>query len=150
MTIYFSDTSALVKRYLNETGSQWVIKQLLPSARATIIISELTLVEMFSAIEARKRNSEITITNAFLLEGSFLLHSQKEYLIIPLNSTIIEDARVLTTKHPLRAADAIQLASASHALRILRTTMIFVCSDKRLGDAADAEGFKVEDPNDYR
>lgn len=147
MTIFFFDTSALAKRYTKEKGSQWIVS--LFSAEAVAIISELTLVEMFSVLEARQRNSEITPANVRILENSFLLHAQKEYLIIPLNSRIVNDAQTLVTKHPLRAADALQLASASRAAHVLHTAITFICADDRLNTAALAEGFQVENPNGH-
>lgn len=45
--------------------------------------------------------------------------------------------------HPLRAADAIQLAAAFVAAERRPPTLEFVCSDERLTEAAEREGFKV-------
>jgi predicted nucleic acid-binding protein len=63
---------------------------------------------------------------------------------------VIKDAQTLTAKHPLRAYDAVQLASA---LRINRQTVTdgapaitFVCADTRLLAIAAAEGLAVQDP----
>lgn len=45
--------------------------------------------------------------------------------------------------HPLRAADALQLAAAIHASENHPTTMDFVCTDAKLALAASKEGFRV-------
>jgi len=45
--------------------------------------------------------------------------------------------------HPLRAADALQLAASLVAADENPTLLHFVCSDQRLIDAAQKEGFKV-------
>jgi predicted nucleic acid-binding protein len=45
--------------------------------------------------------------------------------------------------HPLRAADALQLGAALVASEENPHTLPFVCSDKRLAEAADKEGFPV-------
>ena len=45
--------------------------------------------------------------------------------------------------HPLRAADALQLAAALLASDETPETLPFVCSDERLQEAARAEGFRV-------
>ena len=45
--------------------------------------------------------------------------------------------------HPLRAADALQLAAALVASDETPETLPFVCSDERLQGAARAEGFPV-------
>lgn len=52
-------------------------------------------------------------------------------------------AERLLRVHPLRAADALQLAAALET--IATTEMAFVCLDKRLGDAAAREGLTVID-----
>jgi hypothetical protein len=41
----FFDTSALVKRYLLEIGSAWVVEQCRPNSGNTVFISQATLVE---------------------------------------------------------------------------------------------------------
>ena len=45
--------------------------------------------------------------------------------------------------HPLRAADALQLAAALSACGDDAETLAMVCSDRRLSEAAAKEGFKV-------
>jgi uncharacterized protein len=53
--------------------------------------------------------------------------------------------RLLRT-HPLRAADALQLAAAIVAAEESPSSLRFVTLDTRLGDAAAREGFPVEVP----
>ncbi len=55
-------------------------------------------------------------------------------------------ARRLLRVHPLRAADALQLAAAILGSERDPTTQEFVCLDDRLLDAASREGFVVVDP----
>ena len=50
-------------------------------------------------------------------------------------------ARRFLRVHPLRAADALQLAAAFVASERRPTTLEFVCLDERLKDAARREGF---------
>ena len=45
--------------------------------------------------------------------------------------------------HPLRAADALQLAAALVACGDAPETLAMVCSDRRLSEAAAKEGFEV-------
>jgi len=47
--------------------------------------------------------------------------------------------------HPLRAADALQLAAALAWCEGQPTGELFVCTDRRLGDAARHEGFELHD-----
>jgi hypothetical protein len=45
MSVLFFDSSALVKRYLTETGSAWAISLLDPTAGHTIVVAAVTRVE---------------------------------------------------------------------------------------------------------
>ncbi len=53
------------------------------------------------------------------------------------------EARALLVRHPLRAADAIQLASALLLRRELNEPVTFAAYDDRLKAAARAEGLTV-------
>jgi predicted nucleic acid-binding protein len=54
-----------------------------------------------------------------------------------------ESARRLLRTHPLRAADALQLAAAIFAAEQRPSTLAVVCLDTRLAVAASKEGFEV-------
>lgn len=49
----------------------------------------------------------------------------------------------LVAIHPLRAADSMQLAAALVWCNQRPAARVFICGDKRLGDAAKATGFSV-------
>jgi hypothetical protein len=53
-------------------------------------------------------------------------------------------AEVLLQRHPLRAADAMQLAAALIWAKQLPRKRVFVCLDSRLAEAASKEGFSVQ------
>jgi len=59
---------------------------------------------------------------------------------------IRETARRLLRVHPLRAADALQLAAAFLAAERRPPTLVVVTLDDRLAAAARREGFPVETP----
>ncbi|MBI3801181.1 MAG: hypothetical protein HY268_29945 [Deltaproteobacteria bacterium] len=50
MTDYYFDTSTLVKRYADESGSTWVRQITDPSAQHTILLAETTLAEVAAAL----------------------------------------------------------------------------------------------------
>lgn len=56
---------------------------------------------------------------------------------------MIELAAELVWRHPLRAYDAIQLASALWLARESRMALTFVCADRRLAAAAAAAGLRT-------
>ena len=62
----------------------------------------------------------------------------------PIDDRVNDAVTVLTERHALRAADAIQLASWSVLQDALRERINFVCLDFRLRDAVLREGGAVE------
>lgn len=93
--MFFVDTSAVVKRYLAETGSGWVKSWIEPENRNEIIISALTTVEIVSVIARREQEGFITLKNRITMLDDFLLHVEQEYLVIPLDDPLLEQARNL-------------------------------------------------------
>lgn len=117
-----------------------------PEAANIIVIAAVTLVEMFSLLARRVREDTLPVANATALGNVFLLHTEKEYLTVPVDSHVLVQARALVERHPLRTLDAIQLASAQRAGTILGEAMTFVSSDRNLLTAAHAEGLLIDDP----
>ena len=118
-----------------------------PSAGNIIVISRIAPVEMFSLLARREREGSITPGARVQLGDDFLIHFENEYLVIPLDDSVLDNTRHLINKHPLRALDAIQLASALAAIRTLNTPLTFITADKNLLAAASAEGLNIDDPS---
>jgi predicted nucleic acid-binding protein len=146
LSTYFVDTSSLAKRYIRETGSAWVVSWAVPSAGQIIILAHLTSVEMFSLLARRQREGTLSATTVGALQIQFLLHAEKDYLIYPQDDAVVARARSLVAKYPLRALDAIQLASAGEAAITLSEPMTFVSADNNLLTAAAGEGFITDNP----
>jgi uncharacterized protein len=147
LTAYFIDTSALAKRYLNELGSHWLLSWILPTSGNVIVVSELVYAEMFSLLARRQRERGISVSARDVLQAQFMLDMGEEYLLVPLDLPVFTISQRLLNTYPLRALDAIQLASAIHASQILRVPLIFISADRNLLNAASAEGFTIDDPN---
>lgn len=149
MTTYFVDTSALAKRYIPETGSEWMTDRMVPSSDHIILVSGLSSVEFVSMLVRRERERFVSNTDRIRLENDFLFHLQHQYLVIAITENVLAEARRLLETYPLRTLDAIQLASANHVNSVLDLNFIFVSADNRLLQAAVAEGFVTENPNNY-
>lgn len=151
MTTYYVDTSALIKRYLTESGSEWVREIANPKAGNVIIVCDLTPVEFHSTLAPRWREGEITGENTQILQNRFMADLEIEYLSVPLESNVLTIARNLFAYTPylLRSLDAIQLASAESAQVALGEPMTFVSADKRLLAAAGFHSFETDNPNDH-
>ncbi|GGA09810.1 type II toxin-antitoxin system VapC family toxin [Okeania sp. KiyG1] len=61
MAIYFLNSSALVKGYISEIGSTWVLGLFNPALDNQIFIAAITQVEIIAAISRRSRGGNISI-----------------------------------------------------------------------------------------
>lgn len=150
MAIYFVDTSALAKRYVNKPGTRWVRSWTRYEAQNSILIAELTSLEIFALLARREILGDISPSSANRRRQAFLYHASQDYDVIQVNSSIFIESRDLVTKHAslwLRSLDAIQLACALTARRAIGQPLIFVSADERLLQAAADEGFAIDDPN---
>ncbi len=161
MALYFFDSSALVKRYVREAGTDWVRAITDPVASHKIYIAEITAVEVLAAITRRGRTKSISKTDADTAIKQFRYDFAKQYKISEIPSSIISAAMDLTENHQLRAYDAVQLSVALEInlqiKAIIKTTPItmavpsltVVSSDDELNLAVIAEGLILEDPKNY-
>ena len=141
MTLYL-DTSALVKLFFREAGSELVLD--LISKADSILTSQVAYAESCSALARRKRDKRLT-------EDEF--EAAKKHLdeMWPQMDTVLIDeikAGELAIKHVIRGFDAIHLAAALE-LRAAGGEGIEVtfCSfDERQNDAAQAENLAVVEP----
>ncbi len=138
MTRYF-DASALVKRYVRESGSTTVRRLL---ASGTAASSRLSEVDVSSGIVRRTREGAFTVRQRDRMLNA-LVRDVPALVIVEMTSEISADARALLLRHPLRAGDAIQLASCLYLQKQLAEPVPFVAFDERLVQAARAEGVPV-------
>jgi uncharacterized protein len=136
----FWDSSALAPLLLHESES--VAMRQLMSSGPDLVVWALSATELTSALWRRSRSKELSdaaTTTALRmladLEASW-------HAITDLHLVSARAKRLLAT-HPLRAADACQLAAALIACRDKPDTLAFVTLDERLGAAAQREGFDV-------
>jgi uncharacterized protein len=57
---FFLDTSTVLKRYVQETGTAWVQALAAPSALNSLFVVRVTLAESIAAITRRERGGSIT------------------------------------------------------------------------------------------
>lgn len=151
MAEYFFDSSALVKAYIAETGTDWV-RTILDDPQHRISISALAEVEVISALTRRFNEGDLT-------QGELdqacdeLTQDCATYFLVDITNQILEAAVENARNHSLRAYDAVQLASAIAVKTALLMTQnnavdfTLVSADLALNDAAPQEKLQVEDPN---
>ncbi len=144
MNLYFLDTSALVKLYIHEAGTDELIDLL--GGGSNLALLSLTPVEFRSAIRRRERNRELSGADAGAVIERFSAHLETRFLRQPLTESTIDRALSFVDLYALRAYDAMQLAGYL-AIRLSNSTdSVFVCSDAALLAAARSEGAMAVDP----
>lgn len=126
---YF-DSSALVKRYVDESGSPIVRRRASCDVVFTCRLSEL---EVISAIQRRVRQGAISATD----RDDALSRFQKDWRLIrsvEMTDDLIDAAGTLLGRHRLSASDALQLASALLLRDELQEPIEMFVFDNRLTD----------------
>jgi predicted nucleic acid-binding protein len=153
VSIYFLDSSALVKRYVAEIGSTWIRALTAVDARNPLIIARITWVEVLSALARRQREGSLTSDDVAQAIQAFRYDMNTQYQVSELDPPLAEAAGELVTQHPLRAYDAVQLASAlrvqSDLVQTEAPALTFLTADNRLVAVAQAEGLLTDNPNHH-
>lgn len=153
MIAYFLDSSALVKRYISETGSAWVQQITDPQTGNLLFIARITWVEVISAFARRQREVSLTSADFAQVIHEFRSDLNTQYQVIELDATLAVSAGQLVGQYPLRAYDAVQLASVLRIQPAFATTqsteLIFLTADNRLSAIAQTLGLLTDNPNHH-
>ena len=103
MTAYYADTSALVKYYIDEVGSNWLRATFKTQPLPSIIVAHLIIVEMTSALMRRTREGILTTAEYRQIQNAFQADCLNEYEIVTAVGAIIDQANHLLESYPLRA-----------------------------------------------
>ena len=146
MALYFCDTSAIVKYYVTEPGSQWVWK--LVDSGEPVFLVEITIAEVSAALSILRRTGRISEHQRVQYWERFEKDCVQRYRFLPTHYQMICTAALLCANHPLKGYDAVQVAAALHLQQSLETErpLTFVAGDKSVIAAAEAEGLTVDNP----
>ncbi|MBI2899379.1 MAG: type II toxin-antitoxin system VapC family toxin [Planctomycetes bacterium] len=144
---FLFDTSALAKRFVQESGSERVVEICHGAAPETLWISQLAPLEMRSLLRLASDTGRITQEQAVRLRNDFGRVMRRGFQVWEFVPRDWSRAGEYIDRHALRPGDALQLAAAislHESLAPKRTA--FVCSDRNLLRAANAEGMPTVDP----
>ena len=151
MSITYLDTSALLKRYVAETGSEWVRGLLTSSGASTAFTSHLTVVEATCAFARRRREGFLSAKDHVEILLALDYDVAHWYNVLEVTRNVVDTARTFANEHPLRAYDAVHLATAWLANKQLvqgsQSPLTFICADDRLLTTAEAVGLLTDNPN---
>lgn len=136
----FWDTSALLALFVAEKESararSWLRRD------PVVVAWTLARVELLSAL-ARRERKEPSAARGLARARADVLRAWEEWSEVVSLEAVRRQAERLVFVHPLRAADALQLAAALVAADLRPERLELVTFDERLATAAEKEGFSV-------
>lgn len=141
MSWAYFDTSALVKRYVDEAGRAQVLRLL---RRHQCVTSALLSVEFRSAL--RRRTTDGSLDARRLPEILKRFGADREFwALVEVTDDVLRAAEKLVAAHPLRTLNAIHVASAQlFADRLAASELTFVSADAHQTAVAAAIGMATE------
>jgi len=145
---YFFDTSAVVKRYHLEDGSD-LIDKLFAESDAEFVISDISIIEFYSALSLKIRVGEIDEENFMSLRKLFSQDIKRGLYEVAqfTNAEKLESTKLLlkyAKKHSLKTLDAIQLSVVKSVNQA--EVKAVVCADEKFCKIITLEGFPVINP----
>jgi uncharacterized protein len=150
----YIDSSALVKRYVQENGSKAVTSRF--ERGEAIYTSVLSFAEVHAAIGRKYRDRELSVNEKQKLVDEFQADWLFSLSILELTINTMSALPSLCEQYFLKAGDAIHLSAAfwlrdaiglrAKGFEDSETLVEFGVSDRRLGEAALKCGFRVFNP----
>jgi predicted nucleic acid-binding protein len=129
------DSSALVKRYIEEPGSK-ALEEILKDA-SELGLSIILTPEVISAFNRLMREGRIS-TEEYVLIKQALLEDVRDATVLQITPEVIAHAVILLEKNVLRSLDALHVACA-----LAWRTELFITADKRQMQAAINAGLNA-------
>ncbi len=133
----FLDSSALAKRYVQESGSDRV-EEILSSA-SSLAVSVICLPEVVSALCRRRRERKLS-PQQYLKAKQALFEDIEDSSIVNVTNQVVALAVELLERWPMRSSDSLHVASA-----VEWDAELFVSADERQCTAARGYGLRVEE-----
>jgi uncharacterized protein len=140
--VNYFDTSALIKLFVEETGSH-VVSELV-SESPSVATAKIAYAEVYSGLARKYRAGELSGPQYERTRGLFEAE-WPAYIRVDLRDDVLALAKDLAARHPLRGVDAVHLASALSIGKALTEPVRFVAADDRLLRAARAERMALLD-----
>ena len=105
----FFDSSALTKLYIEESGSEETTQAIVGATE--VGLSELCIPEVISALNRNRREGRLDDERYEMVKGRFL-EDVADAGVLALTRSIIDECVLLLENTPLRASDAVHVASA--------------------------------------
>ena len=146
MSCYFFESTAFAKLFVQEQGTDALIRLMEAVEDNRKLISASTPLEVYAAVRRRERTGDISQEDATAALDILRMEAAR-MVQQPLNPAVLEAARQLLDHTTLRWPDTLQLGAAIVARDMFQgMEIIFVSASQQLLEAAKAEGFHTLDP----
>ncbi len=153
MNYFYVDSSALVKRYHEEKGTNavdYVFDMLVKEAPKRLLTSTWAIPETMATLNRKKNEGKIEKAEFNELLAVFFTEMDA-INIITVDEKLLIDSLDNILKYNLNSADALHLATAKEVNQIIRPIkgrLVLLAADKRLLKAAQGERFQVFNPEE--
>lgn len=146
----YLDSSALIKRYVQEVGTAKIDK-MLQSDVAAAFTSALTFAEVHATLGRRAKDKSLSLSQFSSARNKFDSDWTAAFNVVDLQPSVLAIVRNLVDQFTLRGADLVHLASSiwlrdTHFAGAIKAELVFVTSDKQLANAAATSGLSVFNP----
>ena len=141
---HFVDTSALVKRYVVEPGTEALARRTFDRDDVTVFVSALTYAETYATFTRLARDGDLTAADLEATLAAFET-DWRSFVVVEHGEAVRRHIPPLASRFALRGSDLVQLASAVH-LHARRALTLFVACDVRLANAAVGANLPLFNP----
>lgn len=146
MKCYFLDSTAFIKLFVQEAGTEAIIRLMETTEDNRKLISAGTPLEVYAALKRRERAGGLAAEDSEAARTILRVEAAR-MVQQPLNPAVLEAARQALDRHELSGAESLQLGAAVVAREMFQgMAIVFVSSDPRLLAAAKAENFETLEP----
>lgn len=151
----FLDTSALLKRFIEEAGSD-VVKDLLtdPVFRGRLFLARHSEAALISALNERYRQTQLPHRRVQTLVADFR-RLEPAFALVPLNVPVLTEAALVLNMHrnvAIHAGDAMNIAALRYAGRtaLAKERVTLMSADQSMLSSARRLGIETHNPEKER
>ena len=150
MPVYYLETSALMKKYRTETGTQ-VVEELFQQKQGSevFVTSQFTVIEITSIATRLLRARELSRRSYQGILGNVTRETSGNIRLESISNDVVSEAIRMTQLHALRAPDDVHLATAVIVKEASRDEPFCLFgSDARLNASCKSSGIAVINPEE--
>ena len=141
----FFDTSALVKRYYDEPGTE-VVDRLVGDEETKVVVTAIAVIEVVSAFRRKYNRGNIPEKVVDELLAAFFDEALSDFLIVSTEEALFTHSFDLILEDDLRTLDSLQL-SAALAVAEEVENIAFVSADRELVSVASSRNLEAINPD---